>query len=45
MIGSGVTIIPKRKIANDATLGAGSVVITNVKAGTTVFGNPAKKIK
>lgn len=26
-------------------IGTGSVVLSNVKAGTTVFGNPAKKIE
>jgi sugar O-acyltransferase (sialic acid O-acetyltransferase NeuD family) len=45
LLGSRVSIIPKRAIADDSTLGAGSVVITNVKTNTTVFGNPAKKIK
>lgn len=42
LLGSGVSIIPKKVIADDATVGAGSVVIRNVKANTTVFGNPAK---
>lgn len=32
------------KIADGATVGAMSFVIRNVKAGQTVFGNPAKKI-
>lgn len=35
-------IIPHRKIGNNSTIGAGSVVIRNVKSNTTVFGNPAK---
>lgn len=35
----------KVKIGNDATIGALSFVIRNVKQGTTVFGNPAKKIE
>ena len=44
-IGTGATIIPKIKIGMNAIVGAGSVVIRNVAANTTVFGNPAKKIK
>lgn len=31
------------KIGNNCVLGMGSVVLRNVKDGTTVFGNPAKK--
>lgn len=31
-------------VEDDATIGAGSIVIRKVKKGTTVFGNPAKKI-
>lgn len=37
-------ILPERMIGEDAYVGMGSVVIRNVKAGTKVFGNPAKKI-
>lgn len=44
-IGSGATIIPKTKIGMNAIVGAGSVVIRNVTSNTTVFGNPAKKIR
>jgi acetyltransferase-like isoleucine patch superfamily enzyme len=36
---SGVTI------GKGARVGAGSVVIAPVKAGDTVFGNPAQKVK
>jgi sugar O-acyltransferase (sialic acid O-acetyltransferase NeuD family) len=42
--GVGAKVIPGRKIGENATVGAGSVVIRNVPANTTVFGNPAKKI-
>ncbi len=35
---------PKVKIGDDATVAAGSVVFTNVKAGRHVLGNPAKRI-
>ena len=38
------TIIPKRAIGRGAIVGAGSVVIRNVKEETTVFGVPAVKL-
>ncbi|CAN5385463.1 acetyltransferase [soil metagenome] len=44
-IGSGSTIISGITIGKGARIGAGSVVIGPVKAGETVFGNPAQKIK
>lgn len=50
-IGKGVTvhpnakILPHVKVADEAVVGAGSVVIKNVKSGTTVFGIPAKKLE
>ena len=40
----GSIIVPHRKIGDNAIIGTGSVVLTNVKADTTVFGNPAKKM-
>lgn len=43
-IGCGVCIAPSKKVGDGATVGIGSVVISNVKPGTTVFGNPAKKL-
>lgn len=43
-LGSHVTIVPKRKIGDDAYVGAGSVVIKNVKPNAKVLGNPAKLI-
>lgn len=43
-IGSGVTIVSGITIGKNARVGAGSVVIENVKAGQTVFGNPAKAV-
>lgn len=39
-----VNILPHKKIGDNAVLGAGSIVIRNVKSGDTVFGVPAKKI-
>ncbi|MGD1842177.1 MAG: NeuD/PglB/VioB family sugar acetyltransferase [Thermonemataceae bacterium] len=43
-IGSGVTIVAGVTIGERARIGAGSVVVEHVEAGSTVFGNPAKKI-
>lgn len=49
-IGAGVmvhphsTILPGKVIGDGAIIGAGSVVISNVPAGVTVFGNPAKRL-
>lgn len=43
-IACGVSVAPSKKIGDNATIGIGSVVISNVKSGTKVFGNPAKKI-
>ena len=40
----GSKIIDRRVIGDGATIGTGSVVIRNVKPGTTVFGNPAREI-
>lgn len=51
VLGNGVclntrsTILPSMRIGENATVGAGSIVIRNVKENTTVFGNPAKKIE
>lgn len=38
-------IIPHKKVGDNAIIGTGSVVISKVKEGTTVFGNPAKKLE
>lgn len=38
------TILPHKKVGADAIVGAGSVVIKNVKPKTSVFGNPATVI-
>jgi sugar O-acyltransferase (sialic acid O-acetyltransferase NeuD family) len=43
-IGSGVTIVGGITIGKGARIGAGSVVVAPVKAGETVFGNPAQKV-
>lgn len=43
-IACGVSVAPSKKIGDGAYVGIGSVVISNVKPGTKVFGNPAKKV-
>lgn len=43
-IGGHAYILPKKKVGDDAVVAAGSVVFRNVKAGTTVLGNPAKRV-
>lgn len=41
----GCIVVPHRKIGDHSIVGTGSVVLGNVKANTTVFGNPAKKVE
>lgn len=43
-VGCHSAILNGRKVGDDAKIGAGSIVINNVKPNTTVFGNPAKRI-
>ena len=43
-VASNVCIAPSKKIGNDVYIGMGSVVVTNIKDGYKVMGNPAKKI-
>jgi len=42
-LGSNATIVPGRRLGDDVTVGAGSVVVHHIKDGTKVFGNPAKR--
>lgn len=42
--GSHACMIPRTKVGAWSTVGAGSTVIINVPANTTVFGSPAKKL-
>lgn len=37
-------LLPHKKVGKCATIGAGTVAIRNVKAGTTVFGVPAMRL-
>jgi len=41
-IGTGAILIPGITIGKEAIVGAGSIVLKNVKNSCTVFGNPAK---
>lgn len=43
-IGAGAVIVAGVTLSKGARIGAGSVVIASVKAGETVFGNPAKAV-
>lgn len=43
-VNAGVRIIQNIVIEEESVVGIGSVVLRRVKKGTTVFGNPAKKI-
>lgn len=44
-IGAGATVVAGINIGKGARIGAGSVVVNEIKAGETVFGNPAKAVK
>ncbi len=45
MIGGGVVVLPHVRIGKRALVGAGSVVVKNVKDETVVVGNPAHETK
>lgn len=44
-VGGHAFIVPERRIGDKATIAAGSIVFTNVKDGSTVLGNPARRMK
>lgn len=44
-VGPYALVHPGKKVGADATIGAGSFVIRNVKSGSTVYGNPAKLLR
>lgn len=41
----GARIVPRRTIGDGAVVGVGAVVLLNVGAGETVFGNPARPVE
>lgn len=41
-LGSGARVLPGKTVGDRAVVGAGSVVIRDVRAGDSVFGNPAR---
>lgn len=43
-VGSHAVVLNGKKVGDDAFICAGSICFSNVKAGTKVFGNPAKKM-
>jgi len=44
-LGSGARIIPWMRVGRGAKVGVGSIVIRNVEANTSVFGNPARRVE
>lgn len=43
-VASNSCIAPGKKIGDDVLIGMGSIVVTNIKPGIKVMGNPARKI-
>ena len=44
LIGAGAIVLPGMKIADYATVGAGSIVTNDIASGVTVLGSPARAI-
>lgn len=44
LFGSGARVLPGLTIGNDAVIGAGAVVVKDVPAGATIFGNPGRQV-
>jgi len=44
-MGSHVTVVPGRKIGDDAFLAPGSVIVSNIRPNKKVMGNPAKTMR
>jgi acetyltransferase-like isoleucine patch superfamily enzyme len=44
-IGAGAILLPGITVGAGALVGAGAVVVTDVPAGTTVVGNPAREVR
>lgn len=45
LIGGHAFIVPGKCVGDNAVVAAGSIVFSNVKAGTTVLGNPARRMR
>ena len=45
LIGSGTTVRQGLRVEKSSTVGSGSVVLSTVREGITVLGNPAKRLK
>lgn len=43
-VGTSAVVAPSKRVGDDAFLAMGSMVMSNVKAGKKVMGNPARKI-
>ena len=43
-VGSHAVVLNRRRVGDDAFICAGSIVVSNVKPGTKVFGVPAKRV-
>jgi sugar O-acyltransferase (sialic acid O-acetyltransferase NeuD family) len=43
-VGSGARVLPRVTVGDDAKVGAGSIVVRDIKAGGSVFAQPARKI-
>ena len=43
-LGTNSVILPHTVVEDNAYVGAGSIVLRRVKAGTRVFGNPAREM-
>jgi sugar O-acyltransferase (sialic acid O-acetyltransferase NeuD family) len=44
-LGTNSTIVPRKKIADDVKISAGSIVTRSIQSKTVVFGNPAVKLR
>jgi acetyltransferase-like isoleucine patch superfamily enzyme len=44
-VNTGAILHPGKKAGNHSMIGAGAVVLKNVKEGKSVFGNPAEYIE
>ncbi|MFT4733813.1 MAG: sugar O-acyltransferase (sialic acid O-acetyltransferase NeuD family) [Algoriphagus sp.] len=44
MLQTAAKVVPRKRVGKGAMVGAGSLVVKNVKAGESVFGSPARKM-